>query len=210
MVTSNDSLSYVVWYQSPLHPELSSPAGNERGRRYNVDGFWPSAFFDGFYRAPQEPNVDSFFSLYTGMAGQARSVSSVLSMAIDTANTRVDSALVHVGIHITATDTSVDHISSLMLAAVVFEDSAPFKSLVGGDSLYARFCGRCVIGDTLGWGVPLKLHFGSDFDTVLTTAPWDTLDGSVRHWNRSRLGVVVLVQDTSSLRVMQSVSKFRF
>lgn len=201
MVVSNDSFSHVVWYQSPNHPELSTGAGDARAIRYNIAGFWPTTFFDGFYRAPQVTETDSFYGVYRNMADQARSISSILQMSLDTATTKLDSTRLYVGVHITPTDSAVDRVSTLMLSAVVYEDSAPFYSQIGGDTLYARFCGRCVIGDT--WGVPLTLHFGTDYDTVLST-PLDTT------WIRSRLGVVVLVQDTSSLRVMQSVARGRF
>lgn len=200
MVVYSDSFSHVVWYQAVNHPQLSSPAGDERARRYNVDGFWPTAFFDGFYRAPQVPETDSFYAVYHNMAGQARSISSVLEMSLDTAATRMDSNQLHIGVHVTPTDSTVDRDSTLMLVAVIYEDSVPFYSQIGGDTVYARYCGRCVIGDT--WGVPLTLHFGTAYDTVLSTP--------LGAWNRSRVGAVVLVQDTSSLRVLQSVAKLRF
>ncbi len=196
----NDSFSEVVWFQSPNHPELSSGAGDERARRYNVAGNWPTAFFDGFYRAPSVTEIDSFYGVYRNMAGQARSISSILEMSLDTVTTKLDSTELHIGVHITPTDSAVDRLSTLMLAAVIYEDSVPFYSPISGDTLYARTCGRCVIGDT--WGVPLKLHFGTDYDTVLSTP--------LGAWNPSHLGAVVLVQDTSSLRIMQSVAKGRF
>ena len=197
-ITYGDSLVHFVWYQAPDHPELSTQAGDERGRRYNVGGFWPTAFFDAFYRAPQIS--DSFYEVYHNMVDQARSQSSILEMSLDSAATGLDSTQLRIGVHITPTDSAVDGMGSLMLVAVVYEDSAPYYSTLRQDTAYVRFCARRVIGDT--WGIPLTLHFGADYDTVLSTPLGD--------WNRSRLGAAVFVQDTSSLRVMQSVGKLRF
>jgi hypothetical protein len=176
---------------------LSTAAGDVRAARYNVAGFWPTAFFDGFYRAPQI--TDSFYGVYDGMIGQARSLTTVIEMALDSTTTRLDSAELSIGVHITPTDSAVDQMNGLMLVAVIYEDSAPYYSMLQGDTAYARFCVRRVIGDT--WGVPLELHFGDDYDTVLSTP--------LGAWNRSHLGAAVFVQDTSSLRVLQSVGKTR-
>jgi len=56
-----------------------------------------------------------------------------------------------------------------------------------------------VIADT--WGVPIRLRFGTDFDTVLTTA--------VRGWDISHVGVAAFVQDTASQAVLQAVTRYR-
>lgn len=192
---------HVIWYQSPNHPELLTPEGEERSKRYNVGGAWPAAFFDGFYRAPTVPSIDSFYGVYDGMVGQARSLTTVLEMSLDTAATRLDSTELSVGVHITPTDSAVNTMSSLMLVAVIYEDSVPYISLLGGDTAYVRFCARHVIGDT--WGIPVTLRLGTDYDTVLTT-PLDPV------WNRSRLAAAIFVQDTSSLRVLQSVGRPQF
>jgi hypothetical protein len=190
---------HFVWFQPPNHVELQTPEGEERSIRYNVGGFWPTAFFDGFYRAPQIS--DSFYQVYDNMIGQARSLTTVLEMSFDTAKTRLDESQISIGVRITPTDSAVDSMVSLMLVAVIYEDSVPYISSLGPDTVYARFCARRVIGGT--WGIPVTLRLGTDCDTVLTT-PLDPV------WNRSRLGVAVFVQDTSSLRVMQSVGKPRF
>lgn len=188
---------HFVWFQAPSHVELQAPEAEERSSRYDVGGFWPTAFFDGFYRAPQIQ--DSFYQVYDDMIVQARSQTTVLEMSLDSAKTGLDSIQISVGVHITPTDSVVNAMGSLMLVAVVYEDSVPYISLLSPDTVYARFCARHVIGGT--WGIPVTLRFGADFDTVLT-APNST-------WNRSRLGVAVFVQDTSSLRVLQSVGKSR-
>jgi hypothetical protein len=188
----------VIWYQAPNHPDLIAQAGEERSRRYNVAGLWPSAFFDGFYRAPQVSDT-LFYEPYRNMIQQARSLTTALEISFDSAATRLDSSQLRIGVHISPTDSVVDAMPSLMLVAVVCEDSVPYISTLSGDTVYARFCARRVIGDT--WGIPLTLHFGADFDTVLTTP--------LGAWNRSRLGAAVFVQDTSSLRVLQSVGKLR-
>jgi hypothetical protein len=192
---------HFVWFQTPNHVELQTPEGEERSKRYNVGGAWPTAFFDGFYRAPANQQIDSFYRIYDGMIGQARSLTTVLEMSLDSAATRLDSTGLSIGVHITPTDSVVNGIGSLMLVAVICEDSVPYISLLGGDTAYVRFCARHVIGDT--WGIPVTLRFGTDYDTVLTT-PLDPA------WSRSRLGAAVFVQDTSNLRVMQSVGKPRF
>ena len=197
-MTYPDSLVHFVWFQPPNHVELQTPEGEERSARYNVGGFWPTAFFDGFYRAPQIS--DSFYEVYDNMIEQARSRTTVLEMSLDPATTRLDANQINIGVHITPTDSAVDTMGSLMLVAVVYEDSVPYISPLGPDTVYARFCARHVIGGT--WGIPVTLRLGTDFDTVLTT-PDST-------WNRSRLGAAVFVQDTSSLRVLQSVGKPRF
>ncbi|MBN2465888.1 hypothetical protein JXD38_09750, partial [candidate division WOR-3 bacterium] len=124
----------------------------------------------------------------------------VLEMMLDSATTRLDSAELSIGVHITPTDSAVDEMSGLMLVAVVYEDSAPYYSFLQQDTAYVRYCVRSVIGDT--WGIPLKLSFGQDYDTVLTTP--------LGAWKRRHLGAAVFVQDTSSLRVLQSVGKRRF
>jgi hypothetical protein len=192
---------HFVWYQSLNHPELSTPAGDERSKaeKYDVGGFWPTAFFDGFYRAPVVDDINAFYGVFDNMIGQARSLTTVMEMSLDSAATGLDSGELRVGVHITPTDSSVNSMAGLMLAAVVFEDSAPFYSMLQGDTAYARYCARRVIGDT--WGVPLALRFGNDFDTVLTTP--------LGPWNPAHVGVAVFVQDTSSLRVLQSVGRRR-
>ena len=134
------------------------------------------------------------------MVSQARSVTTVLEMSLDSATTRLDSIGLSIGVHIRPTDLAADSMAGLMLVAVVYEDSAPYYSSLRSETAYTRFCARLVIGDT--WGIPLTLHIGTDYDTVLT-AP---LGG----WNRSRLGAAVFVQDTSNLRVIQSVCRPRF
>lgn len=197
-ITYPESLVHFVWYQSPGHPELSTPAGDVRATRYSVGGLWPTAFFDGINKAPQLS--DSFYQVYDDMIAGARSDSAVLEMSLDSVATRLDSAELSIGVHITPTDSAVNAMASLVLVAVVYEDSAPYYSPIRGDTGYARFCARRVIGDT--WGIPMTLRFGTDFDTVLTTP--------LGAWNRSRLGAAVFVQDTSSLRVLQSVGRLRF
>jgi hypothetical protein len=197
-ITYPDSLVHFVWYESPNHAEIRSPAGTARSARYNVGGLWPAAFFDGFYRAGQVS--DTFYETYDHWIQQARALGSILVVSLDSSTTGLDSTQMRLGVHITPTDTAVNSMSTLMLVAVVYEDSAPYISSLSGDTAYARFCARCVIGDT--WGVPLKLRFGKDYDTVLTTP--------LGNWDRSRLGAAVFVQDTSNLRVMWSVARQRF
>ena len=197
-ITYPDSLVHFIWYQSPEHPELSTADGDARATRYNVGGLWPTAFFDGFYKAPQVS--DTFYATYDHMIQQARSRTTILEMSLDSATTRLDSTELSIGVHITPTDSAVDALSSLMLVAVVFEDSAPFYSALRQDTAYVPLCARRVIGDT--WGIPLTLRLGADYDTVLSTPLGD--------WNRTRLGAAVFVQDTSNMRVLQSVGKLRF
>jgi hypothetical protein len=157
---------------------------------------WPSAFFDGPDRAPMTDY--RFYEVYDSMVRQARSLTTVLELSLVPALTRLDSTEVSIGVHITPTDSAVDSMAGLTLLAVACEDSAPY--LWGSDTHYVRFCAREAIGGT--WGVPLALQLGTDYDTVLT-APLGA-------WDRSHLGAAVFVQDTSSLRVIQSVGRTRF
>jgi hypothetical protein len=197
-VTYGDSVVFFSWYQTPGHPELQTGAGEARSARYNVGGLWPSAFFDGFYRAEQVE--DSFYYVFRGKLEQARSQPTVLEMTLDTADTRIDSTQANIRVRITPTDSAVDRMNTLMLVTVIYEDSASYYSQLQGDSGYARFCVRRVLSDT--WGIPLHLRFGEDFDTLLTTSLGD--------WNRARVGAAVFVQDTTSMRVLQSVVKRKF
>jgi hypothetical protein len=68
------------------------------------------------------------------------------------------------------------------------------------DTAYARYCARTVIGDT--WGVPVSFRFGEDLDTVLTAPMGD--------WRPEHLGAAVFIQDTTNMRVMQSLLVRRF
>jgi hypothetical protein len=144
-------------------------------------------------------DTGQFYPTYNNMIGQARSLTTAMEMSIDSATTRVDSSEVRVGVHITPTDSAVNSMKDLMLVAVVFEDSAPYYSALRGETAYAPYCARCVIGDT--WGVPISLRLGVDYDTVLATP--------LGEWKKSHLGIAVFVQDTSSLRVLQSAGKQR-
>lgn len=200
-MTYGDSVVFFSWYhQDPGHEELQTGAGEARSARYNVGDLWPSAFFDGSYRAPQEQDTSRFYYLFSGMVDQARSQPTVLEMTLDTADTRIDSTQANIRVRITPTDSAVNRMNTLMLVTVIYEDSAPYYSQLQGDSSYARFCVRRVLGDT--WGIPLHLRFGEDFDTLLTTPLGD--------WNRARLGAAVFVQDTTSMHVLQSVVKRKF
>jgi hypothetical protein len=187
----------VAWCHSPNHPDLATPAGDERTARYNIDSTWPSAFFDGPHRAPL--TGDRFYEVYDSMVKHARSLTTVLELSLDSATTRLDSTELSIGVHITPTDSAVDLMTDLALVAVIYEDSAPYEYWSGATH-YIRFCAREVIGGT--WGIPLTLRLGADYDTVLA-APLGA-------WDRSHLGVAVFVQDTSSLRVLQAIGKRRF
>lgn len=182
----------------PVHMELMTEVGKARGRRYAGSELPPAAFFDGFYPAPHVSDIDSFGSVYNSMIVQARSRTTILEMSLDSTATRLDSSELRLGVHITPTDSAANAMNGLMLVAVVYEDSVPYISL--GHQAYARFCARTVIGDT--WGVPVTLRFGTDYDTVLTTP--------VGSWNPSHIGAAIFVQDTSNMRVLQSVGKPRF
>lgn len=197
-ITYGDSLVHVTWYQAFGPLEIATPEGDARSVRYNVAGLWPSVYFDGFDKAPQIS--DSFYTVYRDFVDLARSRATVLEMSLDPATTVLDSATMGIGVHITPTDSSLDAARGLMLVAVVVEDSAPYYSPLRGDTAYARFCARKVVGDT--WGIPVSLKFGTDFDTVLTT--------SIGSWRPERLGVAVFVQDTATNRVLQSVGIRRF
>lgn len=194
-LTYGDSLVHITWYQAYEPLEIATPEGDARSVRYNVAGTWPSAYFDGFDKAPQVS--DSFYYVYRDFVDLARSHATVLEMSLDPSTTVLDSTTMRVGVHITPTDSTIDAARGLMLVAVVFEDSAPYYSALRGDTAYARFCARKVLGGT--WGVPVSFTFGTDFDTVLTTP--------IGSWRPEHLGVAVFVQDTATNRVLQSVGR---
>jgi hypothetical protein len=151
-------------------------------------------------RAPLPSDPDLYYKTYDSMVRHARSLTTVLELSLDSAATRLDSTELSIGVHITPTDSAVDSMAGLALVAVIYEDSVPYFSEYHGDTAYIRFCARQAIGGT--WGIPLTLRLGTDYDTVLT-APLGA-------WNRSHLGAAVFVQDTSNLRVIQSVCRTRF
>lgn len=199
IVDYQDSLAGVVYYSAEMHPEMEGRGGRERARWYGVGMELPLAFFDGTRRAPQITIVDSFYPIYQSLVDASRAQKTVLEMELDSVQTRIESGYLHVGVHITPTDSVVDTMSTLRLVAVVFEDSVPYYSFLRGETTYARMVVREVIGDSLG--VPLQLRFGQDFDTVLT-AP-------VTGYSFGRVGVAVSVQEVANRAVLQSVIRRR-
>ncbi len=189
----------MTWYQSFLPLPITTPEGEARALRYNVQSIWPSTYFDGFYKAPMVSVEDSFYTVYRDYVDFARSQPAILEIGCDTLTTRLGPTNLSIGLRITPTDSAVDGMRTLQLVAVVYEDSAPYPSF-SGDTAYARYCARTVIGGA--WGVPVSFRFGQEFDTVLTTP--------LGNWTTARLGAAVFVQDTSNLRVMQSLLIRRF
>lgn len=142
--------------------------------------------------------VDSFYSKYRAAIAAARAESARVTIAVDSARVWGDTALA-IAVRVAATDTTLSGRRGLMLAAVVFEDSAPYYSPLQGDTAYAHYCARRVAGGP--WGVPVQPEFGSELDTMLVVR--------LGNWNRQRLGVAVFVQDTVTLSVLQSTGRRR-
>ncbi len=194
-----DSLAYVVYYLAEMHPELESRAGRARAEWYGVGLQAPLAFFDGTGRSPQIPVPDSFYPVYRDMIDGARAQKTFLEMSLDSAITGIDPTLLHLGIRITPTDSSVDTMTTLRLVAVVYEDSVPYYSMLQGDTVFSPRTVRQVIGDS--FGIPVRLKFGQDFDTLLV-AP-------VNGYNIEKVGVAVSVQNSVTRAVYQSLLKER-
>jgi hypothetical protein len=189
---------HFVWYAAEfVPPELACSSYYARKAKYYDGTDWPVAFFDG---ALAEPilEVDSFFSKYVGYVAAARATAALVTITIDSTEIVGDTAL-SVALHVAATDTLINDREGLQLTAVVVEDSAPYYSFLNQDTVYVRACVRRVIGGD--WGVPVDLEFGDELDTILTTRLGD--------WKPEHLGVVVFLQDTSSLEVLQSAGRKR-
>ncbi|MEO0079421.1 MAG: hypothetical protein ABIK44_01930 [candidate division WOR-3 bacterium] len=192
-----DSLVHFIYYSSLSQPELVTPAGEGRSRWYGVS-LWPTAFFSG-RRQEQITSPDSFYAAYQAEFLGARSRTTVLAMALDSATTLIDSQRVSIGVRVHPTDTVANRLTGVNLVGIVFEDSVPYYSPLRGETVYASVAVRQVIGDT--WGVPIRLSFGADLDTVLTTPT-----GS---WRFDKVGVAAFVQDTTTKEVLQAVMKRR-
>jgi len=189
---------FFSYYSSLSQPELVTPAGERRSQWYGVS-LTPTAFFDGREQAVQVTHPDSFLVVYRDQFTGARAHNTVIELRLDSATTTIDSQQVRIGVQIHPTDTTVDRMTNLSLVGIVYEDSVPYYSLLHGDTVHAPLVVRAVIADT--WGVPIQLRFGTDFDTVLTTA--------VRGWNISHVGVAAFIQDTASKAVLQAVTRYR-
>ncbi len=192
-----DSMAYVVYYTGVTHPELVSPGGNARAEWYGVGFFTPLAFFDGTTRAPQVTMPDSFYSVYRDMIEGARVQKAMMEIMVDSC--QIDTNRMRVWIHITPTDSSLDTIGELRLVMVVFEDSVPFYSYLREDTVFSPATVRQVLGN--GYGVPVRLRFGQEFDTLLTA--------EVVGYNINRTGIVVFVQSFATRAVYQSVVRWR-
>jgi hypothetical protein len=145
---------------------------------------------DGGDPAPQETLYDAFRTRIEA----ARSRKTMLEMELDTVATGIGSGEVRVGVRISPVDTLVDEMESLMLVAVLFADSVAHVRLGSTDTGYAPVAVDVVGGP---WGVPVRLKYATDLDTVLSTA--------LGNWPQDRLGAAVFVQDTATKAVLQTV-----
>ncbi len=103
-----------------------------------------------------------------------------------------------IGVYIRPTDPQVDEMKSLMLVAVVFEDSIAHPGFT--DSIAYAPIARDVAGGP--WGVPVSFTFPNGFDTTFSI--------ELGNWHEDYLGVAVFVQDTATKEVLQSVTRRRF
>lgn len=182
-----------TWYATEFAPpELASPDYAPRKARYFDGSNWPTAFFDGVMGEPIA-EVDSFYPKYRAAIAGARADSALVTIVLDSVRALGDTAL-GVAVRVAATDTTLAGRRGLMLAALVFEDSAPYFSRLIEETLHVRYCVRGIAGGP--WGVPVQPQFGDDLDTMLVVR--------LGSWNRQRLGVAVFVQDTATLSVLQS------
>jgi hypothetical protein len=149
------------------------------------------SYFDGRDPAPQETLYDAFLTRIEA----ARSRKTMLEMELDTAATGIVGGEVRVGVRINPLDTLVDDIESLMLVTVLFADSVMHTRLGSSDTGYAPVAVDVVGG---AWGVPVRLAYATEFDTVVSAA--------LGNWPQDRLGAAVFVQDTSTKAVLQTVT----
>jgi hypothetical protein len=194
--TYGDSLAYFTYRSDTVGDTLATPAANARANWYGHQlGFEPVVYFDGGGAVAGETLYDEFRNRIEG----ARSRESLLEMPGDSLTARIlTDGTAEVGVYIRPTDPQVDEMRSLMLVAVMFEDSVSHRA-VGGDTAYVPIA-REVAGGP--WGVPVGFEFPQAFDT--------TFNIELGNWRDDYLGIAVFVQDTATKEVLQSVTRRRF
>ncbi|MFO7638697.1 MAG: hypothetical protein R6X14_05310 [bacterium] len=169
---------------------MATPRSLARAQWYGYGlGFEPVTYFDGGDAAPQE----TLYETFRNRIEAARSRKTMFEMALDTAVTGIEGGNVRVGVRIKTLDTLVNDMNSLMLVPVLFLDSVGHYSL-SGDTAYAPIAVEVIGGP---WGVPARLRYATDFDTVFAVP--------AGNWREDRLGVAVFIQDTTTKQVMQTV-----
>ena len=191
-----DSLAYFTYRSDTVFDTLATPAALARANWYgHQQGFEPIVYFDGGDAVAGETLYDEFSNRIEG----ARSKESLLEMPVDSLTADIATGgAASIGVHIRPTDPQVDEMGSLMLVAVLFEDSVAHEA-VGGDTAYVPIA-REVAGGP--WGVPVVFEFPTPLDA--------TFNIELGSWREDYLGIAVFVQDTATKEVLQAVTRRRF
>jgi hypothetical protein len=191
-----DSLAFFTYRSDTLFDTLATPAALARAKWYGYQqGFEPVAYFDGGGAVSGETLYDEFRNRIEG----ARSKESLLEMPGDSLTAEITTdRMAQVSVHIRPTDPQVDEMGTLMLVAVMYEDSIAHRGF--SDSIAYAPIARDVAGGP--WGVPVHFTFPNGFDTTLSV--------ELGNWREDYLGVAVFVQDTATKEVLQSVTRHRF
>jgi hypothetical protein len=190
-----DSL-VILSYHSQAGDTFLNVESKERGSYYNY-GVEPSAVFDGGTPYFIEGN---YYTLYQDQILGARSQATSLTMEFDTANTKMDTNQINIGLNITPTESLPDR-ANLRLFVVVYEKTANYLSAFPPhDTLHSLFVARKMLPDTLG--VNLTVDFPGSFDTTFVT--------TVGNLDKTQIGVASFVQNIQTKEVLQSIVKRNF
>jgi hypothetical protein len=190
-----DSL-VILSYHVQDSDTFKNAESKERGRFYNF-GTEPSCVFDG--GSPYFIN-DSFYVRYQDQILGARAQATSLTMEFDTANTKIDSTQLKIGLIVTPTESLPDP-SNLRLFVVVYEQIAPYlSSFPPFDTMHSLFVVRKILPDTLG--LYLTTDFPNSFDTTFAT--------SLENWDKTQIGVASFIQNIQTKQVLQAVVKRKF
>jgi hypothetical protein len=195
-----DSL-VVLSYHTSVADTFATNDGKARRQLYSVTEE-PTSFFSGGERiSPVEcPNADSYYVRYQDNILGARSQATSLTMGFDTANTKIETNQINIGLNITPTESLPDR-ANLRLFVVVYEKIANYLSAFPPhDTMHSLFVVRKILADTSG--LNLTVDFPSSFDTTLTT--------TVGNWDKTQIGVASFVQNIQTKEVLQVVVKRKF
>lgn len=186
-----DSLAYFTYRSDTLGDTLATRSSLARAQWYGHEPILvPVTYFDG--RDPQSFD-DTLYERFRNRVEGARSRRTMFEMALDTATTGIEGGNVRVGVWINPLDTLVNDMRSLMLVAVLFQDSVGFAYPGSPDTFFVPIAVDVIGGP---WGVPVRPRYAVELDTVLTAG--------LGNWRTDRLGVAVFIQDTATKRVMQT------
>lgn len=191
----------VLSYHTSVADTFATSDGKARRQLYSV-AEEPTSFFSGGERiSPVEcPNADSYYVRYQDNILGARSQATSLTMEFDTANTKIDTNQINIGLNITPTESLPDR-TNLRLFVVVYEKTANYLSAFPPhDTMHSLFVVRKILPDTLG--LNLTVDFPGSFDTTFTT--------QLENWDKIQIGIASFVQNIQTKEVLQAVVKRNF